>query len=64
VLQLFGRGYSTKKTADELIISPELVDFYRETLTKKLGVSDRIALLRLATLWEDEGRLGYLRQSP
>ena len=61
VLQLLGRGMATSEIADELIISPKTVEAYRETLKTKLGVLDSLALVRLATAWEHQGRLGYLR---
>ena len=57
VLQLLGRGCSTKEIAQELGISPKTVESYRESLKKKLGVPDSLTLVRLATLWENEGRL-------
>jgi DNA-binding NarL/FixJ family response regulator len=58
VLHLLGRGRSTKEIAIELGISPKTVESYRESLKKKLGVPDSLSLIRLATLWESEGRLG------
>lgn len=56
VLQLLGRGRTTKEIAVELAISPKTVESYRESLKKKLGLPDSLSLVRLATLWESEGR--------
>ena len=61
VLQLLGQGHTTKEIADELVLSPKTVEFYREALKRKLEVTDSLALVRFATIWEYEGRLGYLR---
>jgi DNA-binding NarL/FixJ family response regulator len=57
VLQLLGRGRTTKEIAQELGISPKTVESYRESLKKKLGMPDSLSLIRLATIWENEGRL-------
>ena len=57
VLQMLGRGRTTKEIAQDLGISPKTVESYRESLKKKLGVPDSLSLIRLATLWESEGRL-------
>jgi DNA-binding NarL/FixJ family response regulator len=57
VLQLLGRGRTTKEIAQELCISPKTVEFYRENLKRKLGVSDSLSLVRLATIWEHDQRL-------
>ena len=57
VLQLLGRGRTTKEIASDLGISPKTIESYRENLKKKLGVPDSLSLIRLATLWESEGRL-------
>ena len=57
VLQLLGRGQATKEIAQEMGISPKTVEFHRENLKKKLGMPDSLSLVRLATIWEFEGRL-------
>jgi DNA-binding NarL/FixJ family response regulator len=57
VFQLLGRGLNTKAIAGELEISPKTVDFYRESIKKKLGLPDGSAVIRHATLWQQEGRL-------
>jgi len=50
-------GRTTKEIAQGLGISPKTVESYRESLKKKLHVPDSLSLIRLATLWESEGRL-------
>ena len=54
VLQLLGRGHSTKEIALELSISPKTVEFYRESLKRKLELADSLSLVRFATLWEHD----------
>lgn len=54
VLQLLGRGHTTKEIALELSISAKTVEFYRENLKKKLGMADSLSLVRFATLWEHD----------
>jgi DNA-binding NarL/FixJ family response regulator len=58
VLEFLGQGRTTKEIAEEFGISPKTVESYRESLKKKLGVSDSVALIRLATIWQEEGRWG------
>lgn len=57
VLELLGRGRTTKEIAADLGISPKTVEFYRETLKKKLGVPDSLTLVRLATIWQHNERI-------
>ncbi len=57
VLRKLGRGLSTKEIAVKLTLSPKTVEFYRESLKKKLGLLNSLALVRQATLWEHYGRL-------
>jgi len=57
VLQLLSAGRTTKEIAQELTISPKTVEYYRESLKRKLGVSDSLTLVRIATIWGLEGRL-------
>ena len=63
VLQLLGRGLTVQQIADDLILNVKTVESYLEGLKTKLELSDNLALVRLATIWEYEGRLGYLRSS-
>ncbi|MEO7699284.1 MAG: response regulator transcription factor [Opitutus sp.] len=57
VLSFLGQGQSTKEIALQLGLSAKTIEFYRETLKKKLGVPDSLALIRMATIWAYEGRL-------
>lgn len=54
VLQLLGRGRTTKEIADQLGISPKTVESYRESLKKKLGLPDSLTLVRFATMWDQD----------
>ena len=56
VLDLLGRGLTTKSIAAELSVSTKTVDSYRESLKKKLGLADGNALIRAATIWHQEMR--------
>ena len=58
VLQLLGRGHTTKEIAQALSLSPKTVEFYRESLKKKLGIPDSLSLVRFATIWENDQRMG------
>ncbi len=57
VFQLLGSGSGTREVAERLKISPKTVETYREHLKDKLGLPDGVALLRVATLWVEKGRL-------
>ena len=48
VLQLLGQGYSNKKIAKQLAISPETVKDYLHGIYRKLDVSDRLAAVSRA----------------
>jgi DNA-binding NarL/FixJ family response regulator len=63
VLQLLGRGLTVQQIAEELILNPKTVESHLDALRMKLDLSDNLALVRLATVWEYEGRLGYLRST-
>ena len=54
VLELLGRGRTTKEIAQDLAISVKTVEFYRENLKKKLDQPDGTSLVRFATLWEHD----------
>lgn len=54
VLELLGRGRTTKEIAESLHISPKTVESYRENLKKKLGLPDSLALVRFATMWAQD----------
>lgn len=56
VMRLLGRGRATKQIASDLGISPKTVEFYRESLKGKLRLPDSLMLVRVATIWEYEGR--------
>jgi DNA-binding NarL/FixJ family response regulator len=57
VFQLLGAGCSTRSIAEKLYISPKTVETYRGHLKEKLRLPDGAALLRVATLWVERGRL-------
>lgn len=57
VLELLGRGRTTKEIAADLGISAKTVEFYRESLKRKLGVPDSLTLVRLATIWQHNERM-------
>ena len=48
VLRLIGRGLSRQDVAAELCRSPKTIDGHQERLLRKLGVSNRTELMRLA----------------
>ena len=61
VFRLVAQGHSTSRIADILCVSPKTVEKHRTTLMNKLGVHDRLELLKYAIrigivdpeLWED-----------
>jgi len=63
VFQLLGAGCRAREIAEHLKISPKTVDTYREHLKDKLCLSDGSALVRMATLWVETGRLGTRQKS-
>ena len=54
VLTLIARGYTNRQIGDELTISVRTVEGHRSNLTKKLGISSRVELVRYA---RDQGLL-------
>jgi DNA-binding NarL/FixJ family response regulator len=57
VFERLGMGMSTKAVAADLGLSVKTVDTYRDSLKKKLNLSDSLALVRAATLWHQEMKL-------
>jgi two-component system response regulator NreC len=61
VFRLVAQGHSTGQIADILCVSPKTVEKHRTSLMSKLGVHDRLELLKYAIkigivdpeLWED-----------
>lgn len=52
VLELLGRGFTTKEIASRLELSGKTIETYRENLKKKLGFADSATLIHFATLWQ------------
>jgi DNA-binding NarL/FixJ family response regulator len=52
VLQLLGRGFGTKKIADDLCLSFKTIETHRENIKRKLGLRGATALVHYATLWD------------
>lgn len=50
VLALVGRGYSIPQIADKLFRSQKTIETHRQSLGRKLGVSNRVELARIAIL--------------
>jgi DNA-binding NarL/FixJ family response regulator len=48
VVKLIAEGYSTKRIADALTISPKTVEGHRANIMRKLGMRDRTQLTRYA----------------
>ncbi|MEL7090003.1 MAG: response regulator transcription factor, partial [Planctomycetota bacterium] len=48
VLALIGRGYSIPQIADKLFRSQKTIETHRQSLGRKLGVSNRVELARIA----------------
>jgi DNA-binding NarL/FixJ family response regulator len=48
VLKLVAEGWSSRRIADELVISRNTVDRHRQNLLEKLGLHDRVELTRYA----------------
>ena len=48
ILRLIGKGHSRVQIADELSRSPKTIDRHQDRMLKKLGVSSRADLIRLA----------------
>ena len=48
ILRLIGKGLSRVQIADELSRSPKTIDRHQDRMLKKLGISSRADLIRLA----------------
>lgn len=48
VLKLVAEGYTTQEIADMLVVSPKTVEGHRTNLMAKLGISNRIELVKYA----------------
>jgi DNA-binding NarL/FixJ family response regulator len=48
IVQLIAESYTAKEIAEQLSISPKTVDSHRGHILKKLGMRDRVALIRYA----------------
>jgi len=48
VLKLVAEGYTTKQTADMLVVSPKTVEGHRTNLMAKLGIHNRTELVKYA----------------
>lgn len=53
VYLMIGQGFSTKRIANELCLSPKTIDSHREHIKEKLGIIDNATLLRRAIAWEN-----------
>jgi DNA-binding NarL/FixJ family response regulator len=53
VFQLLGRGYSTKRIAEELHVSVKTIQAFCARIKEKLGLVSATELLREATRWHD-----------
>ena len=53
VFQLLGRGYSSRRIAEELHVSVKTVQAFCARIKEKLGLSSATELLREATRWHD-----------
>lgn len=54
VLELLGRGFSTRDVAEALRVSPKTVETYRGRIKEKLGLADSSELLHRAVLFAQE----------
>ena len=48
IVKLIAESYSTKQIADTLVISDKTVDRHRTNILEKLGMHDRVELVRYA----------------
>lgn len=51
VFEMIGNGYTTRKIAESLHLSPKTVDTYRQKIKDKLNLEDAAALTHFATQW-------------
>jgi len=55
VFELLGKGLTTREIADSLHLSVKTIDTHREHIRKKLGLRNRIEIVRRAVLWVEQG---------
>jgi len=51
VFELIGKGFSTRKIADELILSIKTIDTYKSHIKTKLNINNSTELIQFATEW-------------
>lgn len=51
VYMMLGRGYATKRIADELNLSSKTVDSHKEHIKEKLNITDNTSLIQRAVTW-------------
>lgn len=54
VLMFTGRGFSTKRIAEELSLSTKTIESHRASIKQKLQLTDMTALVRFAVEWVSE----------
>ena len=56
VFELIGKGFSTRKIADELYLSIKTIDTYKSHIKSKLNIKDSTELIQFATEWSIRDR--------
>lgn len=56
ILELVGRGLTTKQIADRLCLSDKTIETHRQNIKHKLGLESGSQLIRHAVQWVDKGR--------
>ncbi|MCK5153201.1 MAG: response regulator transcription factor [Spirochaetales bacterium] len=56
VFELIGKGFSTRKIADELFLSIKTIDTYKSHIKSKLNIKDSTELIQFATEWSIRDR--------
>jgi DNA-binding NarL/FixJ family response regulator len=56
VLELIGRGLTTRKIAETLCLSEKTIETHRQNIKNKLGLESGTQLIRHAVQWVDRGR--------
>jgi DNA-binding CsgD family transcriptional regulator len=51
IFEMIGKGYTTKRIANQLEISVHTVETYRERLRTKLGIKNSVELSFRAIVW-------------
>ncbi|MDP2715472.1 response regulator transcription factor [Rheinheimera sp.] len=51
IYMMLGRGYSTKRIAKELHLSPKTIDSHKEHIKEKLNITDNNSLIQRAVTW-------------